>query len=127
VATAQTLAAIEWLARTYAPALLTTLGRDAEAEAIRGNLSINNNTRMNAATTRLATLEADCWATYVPAWDQHWDEAGNFVFDQVLAGNATIVEVIYADPDPNAKTCLKTGLRALEMSALRFLAAGGVL
>jgi len=127
MATSASLAALNWIARTYAPALLVTLGMDVEAAVIQGNTAINNDTRMSAVTSRLAQLDAECWAAYTSDWDQYWQEAGDYVFDQVVSQNEAAIATVQADADLNAKRCLKTALRALEMSALRFRAGGGTL
>lgn len=125
MATARSLTGVDWLIRTYANALLTACGRDAEAATVRGNQTISTNARLTAALSRLQAMEASCWAEYDLSWDDVWLTIGSKVPSEVLAQCPIPLEEMLADTDANVKLTIKTAFRALGLRATQFVAGGG--
>lgn len=127
MATANSLLGLDWLVRTYGPALLTTCGRTANASTLAGLNPITNTTRLNTSINRLDTMEATLWAEYGETWDAHWSTALEYVEGQVWLQSPIPIGELLADPDQSVKRALKGALRGLELVACKFLADGGSL
>lgn len=127
MATTRSLQGLDWMVRTYGPALLTTCERPSDAAFLAGLNPITNTTRLNAAITRLNTMEATLKSEYGETWDAKWSEALEYVEGQVWAQCPIPPSEILADPDTKARQAFKTTLRGLELVACKYLADGGVL
>lgn len=127
MATARSLTGLDWLVRTYGPALLTTCNRASDAAALSGLQPITSTARINSAITRLNTMEATLKSEYGTTWDDRWSEALEYVLADVDAQIPVPRAEMNVDPDVSVKTALKTSMRGLELVACKFLADGGVL
>lgn len=127
MATARSFTGLNWLVRIYAPSLLTACGRTADASQLSTLAQINSTARINAAITRINTLETQLKGQYGPAWDAHWSEALEYVIAQVDAQSPVPRAEMFTDADQTVKQSVKTTMRGLELVACKFLADGGVL
>lgn len=125
MATARSLQGIEWLARTYANAILIAAGKSAEASTLRGNLTINSNARLNALITRGRTYEAALWAEYQGWWDDGWQSAVDKIKAEVIAQCPIPLDEMLGDSDANVKIAIKLLFRVVELRACEFIANGG--
>jgi len=127
MATIRSLQGIDWMVRTYAPALLTTCGRLADASTLAGLQPITNTARLNSAITRLDNLETQLKTEYAgnPLWDAAWSQTSDQVRAEVQAQCPIPPDELMVDPDQLVKRAYKTFLRGLEMVACQFVADGG--
>jgi hypothetical protein len=125
MATAESIVELEWLVRTFAPNLLTSIGLVDEADSVRGTQTLNTQ-RLNTAANRMKTLEDSVWLDHTanPGWEIWWPEASQYVRNLLISQRPNIFLVVDLDPDPNVKFCLKTSIRMLSIVVL---AQGGVL
>jgi hypothetical protein len=126
MATARSLQGIDWIVRTYGPALLTACNQPGKAITLAGSQPVTSTARLNSAVTRLDALEQQARADYAGAtWDAAWSQALGKVDGEVHAQCPIPLPEMLADPDQTVTTAVKTALRGLELNACQFLAGGG--
>lgn len=125
MATAKSLADLDWLSHTFAPPHVTAWGLTQVAADLAASPTINSSPRLNNAINYMLAREAEVWAAHVPAWDALWPQAGEPLFAEFLAAMpSAMLSSLYADPDIQAKWAYHVFIRTLEMLFLQFLAVG---
>lgn len=125
MATAKSLADLNWLAKTFAPPRVAAWGMTQIAADLEASPQINSSPRLNNAIDYMRARELDVWAIWTMDWEPKWVDAGEPLFVEFVAAMPADMWVgIAADPDQTAMRALKQFLRSLEMLFLQFLVLG---
>lgn len=127
MATARSLTGLDWLVRTYTPALLTACNQPGKASTLAAAQPVTNTTRLNAAIVALNSFEAGIRAEVGSTFDAFWSQALQYVTDHVAVAITVPISEMMDDTDQTVKQAVKTCLRADELEVTKFLVNGGVL